>query len=288
MNWFINDRFNVNGEDWVPEDYEDLEINIKNLYETLSCCNFNNDVVVFYSKSGWNNLLNNLQLIDLIGNSAFNDLLDRLRALLISINSKNWEENRLQRGDINYYYQMGLGALPYYINDSTIGEAAEYKYHGLNVSLINMFSANFNDSAQLFINRVTINPPIDMQIISLNIHSIAKEAQRYLINNRTKRIYNHNPKHGENGRGMLINPGEIVSPLECSIVYAEERLIYAVSYGTKKELYALDKVNNKFIIYKQDNDSFHAYHPVNQNEVPNEAKAYLERIESFFIEQNLQ
>jgi len=81
-----------------------------------------------------------------------------------------------------------------------------------------------------------------------------KDLIEYILENWYQRNYNHNPKHGENGKNVKQNKDEQVSPLECSIQEATELLKSAVSTRSKAELYVYDDARKKFIVYKAESE----------------------------------
>ncbi|MEK6495473.1 hypothetical protein, partial [Myroides odoratimimus] len=105
-----------------------------------------------------------------------------------------------------------------------------------------------------------------------------KKYIEWFHNNRDARSYTWNKKHGENGIGIIANKGEVVSPLECSKLEAEEFLNVAIGYRKSNELYNYDPKNMKYMVWKCDapgTKSFHAYHPIDQREVDLKIQQFL-------------
>ena len=104
-----------------------------------------------------------------------------------------------------------------------------------------------------------------------------KEAANWFNSNRRPvRVYNHNQKHGENGRGNQI--GE--SKLLCDRV-AAEKMLHNASGDYKSTLYYFDNNHGKYIEYKYENtpnNSYHAFHVDDKNRVPKNIKDIINRL----------
>ena len=111
--------------------------------------------------------------------------------------------------------------------------------------------------------------PVFIKFDSVNDVQI---LEKWFLENRQPRIFNLNPKHGENGTGARPNKGETVSLLRCNRSEAAELLNSAK--GDKrlsKELFAYDAIHSRFIIFKDENtaiNSYHGYHVDDENEIP--------------------
>jgi len=98
------------------------------------------------------------------------------------------------------------------------------------------------------------------------------ELENWMIQNRQPRLFNLNPKHGENSKGAKANKGEKVSVLLCNKQYAQELLNSAI--GDKrisKKLFNFDNEFQKYIVFEDENtpnNTYHAYHIDNENKVP--------------------
>lgn len=101
-----------------------------------------------------------------------------------------------------------------------------------------------------------------------------------------KRIYNWNPKHGENGKGAHpSNNGNEVSVLLCSREHAAEIIHKAVGEQMYDTLYCYDTDFGKYMEFKADckfehlqdrtERSYHSYHIDNDSFIPNKVKKKL-------------
>ncbi|MFI3306502.1 MAG: hypothetical protein R3Y68_08340 [Rikenellaceae bacterium] len=100
------------------------------------------------------------------------------------------------------------------------------------------------------------------------IRDIDELYQWFNKNRLPERQYNHNPKHGENGRGNQV--GESV--LMCSQAVAKELLQNALgcSYESK-HLFLFDVVHKCIIEFRNENtanNSYHAFHTSNVSRIP--------------------
>lgn len=97
------------------------------------------------------------------------------------------------------------------------------------------------------------------------------ELENWLFENRTPRIFNLNPKHGENRQELRYEHGEEISPLRCTKEEAQQLLEKAVGELGERDLFNYDSVYQKFIIFKDENtpqNTFHGFHVEDENEVP--------------------
>lgn len=83
----------------------------------------------------------------------------------------------------------------------------------------------------------------------------------YETNRKPQRIFNLNPKHGENGKGAHPgNKGEKVSILMCSKEEAKNMLLKAIGVDLRV-LYFFDQVHNQYIEFKcESENTFHGFH----------------------------
>ena len=279
MKVFLNERIHLGGEDWLPDSSDDFNENIKNLIETLESFIFLTEATVFYSSLELNRLFENITTVEEFSDYSITNPVHRIRTILSQVESIDWTYSKKQRTDHLYYFISGLGAITHNVNESSIAEACEYKHENNEVTLINILSSQFNETNPLNVLRSNVNPPNISSSNLLPFVSNRNQTVDYYRTNRKPRIYNWNPKHGENGNGMIPNKGETVSPLECSRVEAAEYLENAVGYRKTNELYNMDK--NKFMVWKCDSieqNSFHAYHPINQDEIEEDVKEFLKQI----------
>jgi len=250
-----------------------------NLSSILNSFKFHTEVVIYYSSIDMKLLLNNFQEIAGLTPGNFDDKINLIRALIGEVNARDWQKHKRQREDMIYFHQESVGEKTHNVTNTSLAEATEYRFNQQKVAVVNLSHSDYNDSIPIHINRSTLIPPRAMDMFRLDTFKDQKDLLAYIIDNWYQRRYNHNPKHGENGKNIKQNKDEEVSPLECSIKEARELLKFAVSTRNKAELYMYDGVRNKFIIYKAESEQvYHGYHPIDQDEVPQEVKDFLNEI----------
>lgn len=272
MHFFLNDKLKLSGEAWYGNEVEFKEI-ILNLCEILNCFHFHIDNKFYYSSIGMGLLMQNFKEIDEMTDGVYSDNINAIRILLEGIHAIDWERDKVQKADVLYFHQLNLGGNTQSVNDTSLAEACEFKYLTEIVSIINLKYSEYNNEEPININRSLINPPRNMDILSISGFDMKNRIIDFIIANRN-RTYNHNPKHGENN--LAKHNDDNISPLECSIEEATNLLKFAVTTRSKNELYVFDEKNDKYLIYKSDStNSYHGYHPINQNEVPKSVKEFL-------------
>jgi len=276
MNVFLNERLKLDGSEWAPVSEEPFNEVVFNLASILNSFKFHTDIVVYYSSVDMELLLNNFHEIAKMIPGDYENKINLIRALLEQVNARNWQKHKKQRHDMIYFHQESVGEKTHNVTNTSLAEATEYKFNEKKVAVVNLSHSEYNDSIPIHINRSTLIPPKAMHMFRLETFKNKKDLLAYIMENWYQRNYNHNPKHGENGKNVKQNKDEEVSPLECSIEEARELLKFAVSTRNKAELYMYDRVRNKFIIYKAESEQvYHGYHPINQDEVPQEVKDFL-------------
>jgi hypothetical protein len=281
MKAFLNERIHLNGGDWIPTSSDDFNVNINSLLETLNSFLFLEDVDVYYSSIEINRLFSNINNLEEISDYSITNPVHRIRQLLIEIESNDWSINKIHKDNHRYYYLYNLGAQTEYVNNTSLAEACEYKHNQEKVFLINFHSSEFNATPNIHISRANINPPYDINSHNLDCLVNMVQCISWYHDNRPERTYTWNKKHGENGKGVLANKGEVVSPLECTRQEAESFLSIALGYRKSNELYNFDPQNGKFMVWKCDAHgtySFHAYHPINQDEIDVKVKQFLNKL----------
>ena len=278
MKIFINELFLISGEDWIPGDSQAIEDNIYALFKSLNCFNYHVEPIVYYSGAGLASLIDNFELLDSISDYSLTNPIAQLRTLLEEIEAIDWNFEKKQRDDHCYYLMLGGGAINHYINRTTIAEATEFGFLGADVAIINFISSEFNQSNPIFITRSKIPPPPNIQTFGFSVLTTKSTILDFVRANRKNRIYNWNQKHGEYGKGMISNKKEDVSPLEGSREEAEALLNLAIGSRKTDELYAYDKSKHKFMVFKDEYtavNSYHSYHPINQNEIAADIQKFL-------------
>lgn len=276
MKIFLNEKIHLSGLDWVPSNSSEIALNIEELLKAIRCFYYYRDAKIYYSGEGVLKLISNFEELDSINDYALTNPIGQIRVVLFETNAINWDESKKQKEEINYYYQLSGGAAPQSVKATTLAEATEYKYNGALVGVLNLLSSEYNGTSPIHINRSSINPPPLMQILELDIFSTKAVMTGHIKTKRAQRVFNLNPKHGENGIGVRANKNEVVSPLECNRNEAELILNNAVGTENTDELYGYDSVRKKFMVFKNEgNNHFHGYHPIDQKDVPEEVKRFL-------------
>lgn len=116
-----------------------------------------------------------------------------------------------------------------------------------------------------------------------------KEAFEWLsLHHFPQRVYNWNPKHGENGQGAHPeHDGEKVSVLLCSREHAGQIMQKAIGIPFYDRLYCYDIEYSKYMEYKAEckhehlpvnavSRKYHSYHLESDNDIPNRVKKKLE------------
>lgn len=281
MKIFLNERINRDGSEWIPDNRNELEANAVQLFETLESFHFLPEATVNYSSVEFGLLLNNIALVSDINDYSITNVAHQLRMMLFEVDAIDWSVSRSQRPDHIYYFIANLASENINITGSSVAEAIENKVNGEKVAMINFTSSNFNELEIMNLLRVDVNPPNKMSKVDLEFITSRNSCVTFYNLNYKPRVYNWNPKHGENGKGMIPNKDEIVSPLECSRDEASKFLEDAIGYRKSNELYNYDPTNSKFLVWKcesKENNVFHAYHPVDQNEVDIEVKEFITKL----------
>jgi len=279
MKVFLNERIFIYGEDWISDDGQEILNNLDRLIASLNCFNFHTEASVHYGGSELSRLLTNFNALDSLHDYALTNPIDRFRLILNEIEAIDWEQQCLHtNGHLYQYVSDGVTQL-HCINGTSVAEAAEYRYTGEEVGLLNLFSSKFNDENPTCVLRKDVNARIEPVLLKLPSFVTKANTADFVVSKRVERKYNLNPKHGENRKAQIFSNGEIVSPLECSEKEAADLLPKAVGFRKKaSELYAYDEARGKFMVFKRENtpnNSYHSYHPTNQNEVDQEVKTFL-------------
>jgi len=279
MNVFINENIEVPGTDWVPNSREEFEENLLEVLRSLECFSFFGESQLYYNRTGIEILFSKLEFINEIESDyLLNNEIAQLRQAIIDSEAVDWSEKQLHRNDCYYLVQLGDGFCPTSANGSSLAEACEYKFRENKTVVLNFPSSQFNTDNVIKVNRVEINPPKTMKIVSIDSVCTKEHTIRYYLNNRIKIEYKHNDKHGENHNKIIPKNGKPVSPLECSIQEASDLLQVSISHKQMKQLYFYDcgQGREKFIEFQPESaTTYHGYHPHNQEEIPEEIKLFL-------------
>jgi hypothetical protein len=278
MKVFLNIRMYLSDEDWIPTSSDEFNANIDALLGTLNSFTFLPDVEIFYSNTEFERFFSNIENITEISDYSITNPIQRIRQLLLEVESTNWMSIKKHRDDHRYYYLYNLGAQTAYVNDTTLAEACEHKHNSAAVCLVNLHSSEFNATPNIHVSRSNINPPYITNGYNLDCLVNTAQCITWYHNNRPVRTYTWNRKHGEQGKGVLSNKGEVVSPLLCGRDDAKLYLETAIGYRKTNELYCFDTKNKKFMVWKHDAPgakSYHAYHPIDQGEIDDNVKDFI-------------
>lgn len=171
---------------------------------------------------------------------------------------KDWRTSKKQVKGKQYFYLHAP------LEDDMLCEIVERK------------STSKDDSTYLLINCDAIECHDDVIIVECDGTGCKIDVRRAEIkpianwlesNRRPQRIFNLNPKHGENGKGaQRLNKGEPVSVLMCSRSEAEA-LLYKAIGSDPKTLYFFDVNHKQYIEFKREFDNtYHAFHLKKEDE----------------------
>ncbi len=190
----------------------------------------------------------------------------------------NWRDNKKQQEECVYMLWDLENHKSTCVNDTSLAEITERMILGGKVRCL------FLNIRAILINRCFIPIFKDCQHIDglpefINIDFVkdADSLIKWVEEHRLLRIFNLNPKHGENGVG---NWGE-ASPLLCSRREAQALLNTAIYDKKTRNYYNFDQTHKKYIIFEDENTSentYHGYHLDNENAVPNTIRKKFELI----------
>lgn len=173
--------------------------------------------------------------------------------------AEDWRPEARQDGDVEYrlFYET--------VADDSFCEACERKYLSATDSANSTF-AIINHKA---IDRAPDNAAmtrngesVDVAVVDGSIEAIEKWLQS---NRRPVRVYNWNPKHGENGTGAhKEHKNDTVAILYCSREHASGLLQTALGEDAETgPLYAWDEDFNRYMEFKRESKNtmvFHSFH----------------------------
>lgn len=114
---------------------------------------------------------------------------------------------------------------------------------------------------------------VKLQVMTCHIN-IRDVAEWFTCYRKPQRIYNWNPKHGENGkRAHPENKGDKVSTLLCSKEEAYELLKKAIGIYPHTTLFYYDRKHLHYMEFKKENaQTFHSFHIEDESRVPKSIK----------------
>lgn len=177
--------------------------------------------------------------------------------------AENWREEPIQDGVVNYK----LFQAP--VTDDSFCEICERKYQS-DIETSNSTYAIINHSALEEVSTAAMHRnlhQVDIPILEATIEKIESWLQ---VNRRPTRVYNWNPKHGENGIGAhMEHKNDPVAILYCSIEHAKKLLHKALGEDNEiGPLYAWDEDFKRYMEFKRESKHsivFHSYHLENDD-----------------------
>jgi len=257
MKVFINKRLKIDNSNWAGNTPTTTEL-VNNIFQILDELKFHPDVDVYYNSSELNKLEANL--LDSINDYALTNEIINIAALLNSIYADDVIETNFIVENERYFYWNVNTITTTEITTSLIAAAAKCIANENNQTFL------VSVGASEFLSR-NIIPVITEKYNELpilrNLNPILSTSMHtYITENRTQRVYDHNPKHGENGHNAHVG----ASKLYCSIAEAEGLLKYAIGLRGLDELFYFDRdrKGGMFLKYRYNGDqiniSYHAFH----------------------------
>lgn len=185
---------------------------------------------------------------------------------------ENWRTQKVQR-DTESYMCRGLP-----IKDDTLCEMAERKTVSADGTVFLLVNQGAFSDAVRSIQVQRNRTELDFEVRKADFKSV---SEWYEANRKPQRVFNLNPKHGENGRGAHpVNKGEKVSVLLCSRGEAENMLLKAI--GTDlRVLYFFDRTHNQYIEFKRESENtYHGFHldVTDEKRVPEDIKKMIGKL----------
>lgn len=184
----------------------------------------------------------------------------------------NWRAQKVQQDTETYMYYCIT------IKDDTLCEMTERKFGSTDGSSFLLVNCDAFSCASETITTKRNQDEMELDVRNADIKSISKW---YETNRKPQRIFNLNPKHGENGRGAHPgNKGEKVSVLMCSRGEAKEMLLKAIG-SDLRILYFFDQIHNQYIEFKRESENtYHGFHldAIDEKRVPEEIKMMINKL----------
>lgn len=184
----------------------------------------------------------------------------------------NWRAQKVQQDTETYMYYCIT------IKDDTLCEMTERKFGSTDGSSFLLVNCDAFSCASETITTKRNQDEMELDVRNADIKSISKW---YETNRKPQRIFNLNPKHGENGKGAHPgNKGEKVSVLMCSRGEAKEILLKAIG-SDLRILYFFDQIHNQYIEFKRESENtYHGFHldAIDEKRVPEEIKIMINKL----------
>lgn len=185
---------------------------------------------------------------------------------------ENWRTQKVQKDTVKYMYYC----IP--IKDDTLCEMTERKFVSKDESTFLLINYDAFSCASETIITKRNQDEVKLNVRNADIKNISKW---YETNRKPQRIFNLNPKHGENGKGAHPgNKGEKVSVLMCNKEEAKNMLLKAIG-SDLRVLYFFDQVHNQFIEFKREcENTYHGFHldAIDEKRVPEDIKAMINKL----------
>lgn len=185
---------------------------------------------------------------------------------------ENWRTQKVQKDTVKYMYYCIS------IKDDTLCEMTERKFGSTDGSSFLLVNCDAFSCTSETITTKRNQDEMELDVRNADIKSISKW---YETNRKPQRIFNLNPKHGENGRGAHPgNKGEKVSVLMCSRGEAKEMLLKAIG-SDLRILYFFDQIHNQYIEFKRERENtYHGFHidAIDEKRVPEEIKIMINKL----------
>ena len=185
---------------------------------------------------------------------------------------ENWRTQKVQKDTVKYMYYC----IP--IKDDTLCEMTERKFVSKDESTFLLINYDAFSCASETIITKRNQDEVELNVRNADIKNISKW---YETNRKPQRIFNLNPKHGENGKGAHPgNKGEKVSVLMCSRGEAKNMLLKAIC-SDPKVLYFFDKTHNQYIEFKcESKNTYHGFYldAIDEKRVPEEIKDMIKKL----------
>lgn len=265
-----------NAYEFVEE--ESLLCFLKELSESMEWIYRERNAVSFYSSENIQRFIDNFE-------DFKNDYLFDPASKMMDILSDAYDWHEQQEQEQNCAYFIWQGQTAHFVVNNVLSEIAERQNNSPEKSflLLNFYAASFiGEKLSILKERIE---DVHLFILPTFLHvDNVTQLLKWLVDNRQKRNFNLNPKHGENGVAAHgKSRGNDVSLLLCNRDQAQELLNKAIGDARETtELYNFDILHQKFIIFKFENETpqnqYHGYHPDNQDEVSSSFKQLIKDI----------
>lgn len=185
---------------------------------------------------------------------------------------ENWRAKKVQRDTESYVYQSRP------IKDDTLCEIAERKAVSIDGSAFLLVNQNAISDTPASIQVTRNQTELDLEVRKADFKAVSEWFQNH---RKPQRIFNLNPKHGENGKGAHPkHDNKKVSVLKCNKEDAKNLLHKAIG-NDLRNLFFFDKVYNQYIEFKRESENtYHGFHldVMDEKRVPEDIKAMITKL----------